>query len=337
MTVIEPAPRPASRTAPPHPPFDRQLAGPLKEILNSLPTPLTRELIPARRDVARRNRLSDEQIRRGGAFTVTERTVPGPPGAPDVSLLICRPTARSAGAYPVLYNTHGGGMVGGHNRTTELAGELSRAEPLGMAVVAVEYRLAPEHPDPAPVEDCYAGLLWTAEHAAELGLDPERIVVSGNSAGGGLAAAMALLARDRHGPRLLGQMLQCPMLDDTCDTPSAYQMERVGLWDRVSNLTGWDALLGERRGTGAVSCYAAPARAADLCGLAPAFLDVGSVESLRDEAVSYASRIWQCGGEAELHVWSGAFHSFDEWVPEAIVSRSAQAARIDWLRRLLTS
>jgi acetyl esterase/lipase len=330
MTITEPS---ALRSVP-HPPFDPELDGPLREILRTLPTPLTPDLIPARRAVARRNRLSDEDIRRGGAFTVTERTVPGPPGAPDISLLICRPTG-SPGPYPVLYNTHGGGMVGGHNRTTELAGELSRAEPLGMAVVAVEYRLAPEHPDPAPVEDCYAGLLWTAEHAAELGLDPERIVVSGNSAGGGLAAAMALLARDRGGPRLLGQMLQCPMLDDTCDTPSAYQMERVGLWDRVSNLTGWDALLGERRGTDAVSCYAAPARAADLRGLAPAFIDVGSVESLRDEAVTYAGRLWGCGAEAELHVWSGAFHSFDEWVPEAVVSRSAQAARIDWLRRLL--
>jgi len=331
MTTTEPA---ALRSVP-HPPFDRQLAGPLDEILRTLPTPLTPELIPARREVARRNRLSDEDIRRGGTFTVTERTVPGPPGAPDISLLVCTPT-DSPGPHPVLYNTHGGGMVGGHNRTTELAGELSRAERLGMAVVAVEYRLAPEAPDPAPVEDCYAGLLWISEHATELGLDPQRIVVSGNSAGGGLAAAMALLARDRGGPRLLGQMLQCPMLDDTCDTPSAYQMERVGLWDRVSNLTGWNALLGERRGTDAVSCYAAPARATDLRGLAPVFIDVGSVESLRDEAVTYALRIWQCGGEAELHVWSGAFHSFDEWVPDAIISRSAQAARIDWLSRLLT-
>ena len=160
-------------------------------------------------------------------------------------------------------------------------------------------------------------------------------MVSGNSAGGGLADAMTLLARDRDGPRLLGQMLQCPMLDDTCDTPSAYQMERVGLWDRISNLTGWDALLGERRGTDAVSCYAAPARATDLRGLAPAFIDVGSVESLRDEAVAYASRIWQRGGEAELHMWSGVFHSFDEWRPDAIVSHSAQAARIDWLRCLI--
>lgn len=317
----------------PHPPFDRQLDGPLREILRTLPTPLTPELIPARREVALRNRLSDDDIRRGGAFTVIERTVPGPTGSPDISLLICRPTA-TPGPYPVLYNTHGGGMVGGHNRTTELAGELARAQELGMAVVAVEYRLAPENPYPAAVEDCYAGLRWTARNAARLNLDPDAIVVSGNSAGGGLAAAMALLARDRRGPELRGQMLQCPMLDDSCDTASAHQMERVGLWDRVSNLTGWDALLGERRGTPDVPVYAAPARESDLSGLAPAFIDVGSVESLRDEAVEYASRLWRCGGEAELHVWSGAFHSFDEWVPDAIVSRTAHTARVDWLRRV---
>jgi acetyl esterase/lipase len=226
-------------------------------------------------------------------------------------------------------------MVAGGTRTAELADELDRAEELGLAVVAVEYRLAPEHPHPTPIEDCYAGLRWVAEHGRDLGLDTGRMVVSGNSAGGCLAAALALVARDRGGPALLGQMLQCPMLDDRCDTPSAVQLERAGLWDGASNRAGWTALLGDRRGTDGVSCYAAPARAADLTGLPPAFLDVGSVESLRDDALRYAERLWRCGGEAELHVWSGAFHSFDEWVPDAVVSHTAKRARADWLRRLL--
>jgi acetyl esterase/lipase len=114
-------------------------------------------------------------------------------------------------------------------------------------------------------------------------------------------------------------------------------MDRVGLWDGSSNRAGWTALLGERRGTEDVPCAAAPARAADLSGLPPAFIDVGSVEALRDEAVAYATRIWQAGGTCELHVWSGAFHSFDEWVPQAEVARAACAARIQWLRRLLTA
>jgi acetyl esterase/lipase len=316
------------------PPFDPELAGPIRTILADLPSPLTIELIADRRARTMSGSLTDEQIRRGGAFEVLERVVARPDGGPGIPLLICRPTA-TPGPHPVIYNTHGGGMVAGNTRTAELAGELDRAQELRLAVVAVDYRLAPEHPDPAPVEDCYAGLTWVVDNAAGMGFDPDRIVISGNSAGGCLAAGVSLLARDRGGPRLLGQMLQCPMLDDRCDSPSQFQLEGVGLWDRLSDLAGWTALLGERRGTEDVSYYAAPARAPDLSGLPPAFIDVGSVEALRDEAVAFATRIWLAGGQAELHVWSGAFHSFDEWVPEAVVSRTARAARTDWLRRLL--
>src|SRR5262249_29292916 len=155
--------------------------------------------------------LSDDDIRRAGAFEFEERLVPGPAGEPPLRLIVCRPTA-TPGPYPAVYNTHGGGMVAGNHRTVELARELGRAEVAQAGAVAVDYRLAPENPDPAPVEDCYAGLVWLAAHAAELRIDPRRIVVSGNSAGGGLAAGTALLARDRGGPALLGQMLQCPML-----------------------------------------------------------------------------------------------------------------------------
>ncbi|UNO39188.1 alpha/beta hydrolase [Streptomyces sp. MST-110588] len=318
----------------PPPPLDRELAEPLRAILAGLPGPLTLELVADRRARTAAGSLSDDAIRRGGAFELEERVVPGAAGSPGLPLLICRPTA-TPGPHPVIYNTHGGGMVAGGPRTAELSGELDRAQELQLAVVAVDYRLAPEHPDPAPVEDCYAGLRWVAAHAAGLGLDGERIVISGNSAGGCLAAGVSLLARDRGGPRLLGQMLQCPMLDDRCETPSMAQMARVGMWDGLSNRAGWTALLGDRRGTGEVSCYTAPGRATDLAGLPPAFIDVGSVEALRDEAIAFATRIWQAGGEAELHVWSGAFHSFDEWVPQAVVSRGAQRARADWLRRLL--
>lgn len=332
MTETITAP-PEWKPAPP-PPVDRQLRERLREILEDLPTPLTADLIPERRRRTAAGTLSDEDIRRGGAFELEERLVPGPAGAPDVPVIICRPTA-SPPPYPVVYNTHGGGMVHGNNRTIELACELDRAEVLQLAVAAVEYRLAPEHPDPAPVEDCYAGLVWLAENGSEVGLDPERIVVSGCSAGGGLAAGTALLVRDRGGPKLIGQMLQAPMLDDRCNTPSMAQLKDAALWDGLSNLAGWSALLGERRGTEEVSCYAAPARATDLSGLPPLHLDLGSVEAVRDEAVDYATRIWQAGGEAELHVWGGAFHSFDEWVPDAIVSRAANETRIAFMRRLL--
>lgn len=214
---------------------------------------------------------------------------------------------------------------------------LDWAEELGLAVISVEYRLAPETPHPGQIEDVYAGLVWTAAHASDLGVDPARIVVAGGSAGGGLTAALALLARDRGGPAILGQMPLYPMLDDRNDTVSARQLVGRGVWDRTANDTGWTALLGESRGGPEVSPYAAPARASDLSGLPPVFIDVGSAETFRDEAVAYATRIWAAGGVAELHVWPGAFHGFDLLAPWAQVSQEARAARVRWLRRLLAS
>jgi acetyl esterase/lipase len=225
-------------------------------------------------------------------------------------------------------------MVAGDHRMG-LADALDWAEEFGLAVVSVGYRLAPETRHPGPVEDCYAGLVWTAEHAGELGIDPDRIVIAGVSAGGGLAAAVSLLARDREGPALLGQMLLCPMLDDRNESVSARQMAGLGVWDRTANETGWTALLGAARGGPDVSPYAAPARARDLSRLPPAFIDVGSAETFRDEDVAYASTIWAGGGRAELHVWPGGFHRFDSLVPDAAISRAAKAARLNWLRRLL--
>jgi acetyl esterase/lipase len=233
-----------------------------------------------------------------------------------------------------LYYIHGGGMIIGDNRSG-LPAALNHAEELQLAVVSVDYRLAPETPHPGPVEDCYAGLSWTVAHADELGIDPARVIVGGGSAGGGLSAAVALLARDRGGPALAGQLLICPMLDDRNDTPSARQMAGLGVWDRAANDVGWTALLGAARGGPGVSPYAAPARAADLSGLPPAFIDVGSAETFRDEDVAYATRIWQAGGSAELHVWPGGFHGFAGIVPRAALSRAAVAAQRGWLRRLL--
>ncbi|GDY50791.1 hypothetical protein SVIO_014140 [Streptomyces violaceusniger] len=277
--------------------------------------------------------VTNEALERDGRFRVEERSVPGPAGAPDVSLLICR-LADAATAVPVLYHIHGGGMTVGDNRTG-LPEMLDLAQELGLSVVSVEYRLAPGTQHPGPVEDCYAGLAWTAEHAAELGIDPGRVIVVGGSAGGGLAAAVALMSRDRGGPALFGQLLMCPMLDDRNDTPSALQMAGVGVWDRAANEAGWTALLGAARGTDDVSPYAAPARATDLSGLPPAFIDVGAAETFRDEDVDYAGRIWRAGGQAELHVWPGAFHGFSGMAPRAAVSGDAREARLRWLRRLL--
>jgi acetyl esterase/lipase len=318
----------------PPPAFDSELAKHLVKIFEKIPASLTKELIPRSRELTRLSSMSDKEICRGGAFKFQEISVNGPPNAPNISLIICQPTA-TPGPHPVIYHIHGGGMVAGSNRSEELKRELNRAEELQLGVVAVNYRLAPEHPDPAPIEDCYAGLLWLYNNAHLLNFVQHKIMTSGNSAGGGLTAGLTLLARYRNGPHILAQMLQCPMLDDRCNTISSQQMKFTGLWNTVSNLTGWDALLGSRRGGTNVSSFAAPAREEDLSGLPPTFIDVGSVESLRDEAVTYASRIWKTGGNAELHVWGGAFHSFDQWVPEAIISKSADKVRVEWIRRIL--
>ena len=186
---------------------------------------------------------------------------------------------------------------------------------------------------PTPSEDCYAGLLWTVEHAEELGIDPRRLLVAGVSAGGGLAASLALMSRDRGGPALLGQLLICPMLDDRDDTESTRQFES-GPWNRSNNRVAWSALLGHDGAGPNTSAYAAPARAADLSGLPPTYLEVGSAEVFRDENVEYASRLWAAGVATELHVWAGGFHCFWQ-IEHAAVSQAATSARDDWLGRLL--
>jgi len=312
----------------PPPPYDPEFA-PVLARLAQMP-PLTAETIPLMR-TARPAPPTDGDLARGGIFAVEERHVPGPAGAPDIALVICRPTAAQQPTAAVYY-IHGGAMVLGDARS-ELGWVLDAAEQLGLTVLSVEYRLAPETPHPGPVEDCYAGLTWTAEHAEELGIDPARLVVAGGSAGGGLAAAVALMARDRGGPALAGQLLNCPLLDDHNDSLSSHQT--VGSpFDRTASDTGWTALLGDGRGGPDVSPYAAPARATDLSSLPPTYIDVGSVETLRDEDVQYAMRIWAAGGQAELHVWPGGFHGFDLMAPQAQLSQDAKAARIRWLRRL---
>ena len=245
---------------------------------------------------------------------------------------------RRAGSKPpgsaALY-LHGGGMILGLGELGALYDAAVRhyVAASGVPVLVVDYRIAPEHPHPAPVEDCYAALLWLAEHTGELQIDPARVAVMGDSAGGGLAAAVCLLARDRYGPPIAQQLLVYPMLDDRTPKPPS-DLEPCLTWSFDDNRTGWAALLGPGAGGKEVSVYAAPARAVDLSGLPPAYLDVGDLDIFRDEDIDYARRLVTAGVPTELHVHPGCPHAFEWLAPHADVSRRVLADRVRRLRGL---
>jgi len=323
---VTPAAGPVGETVV-RPPFDPAVAHALATRPDDVVTTLAPDGIAGLRARAVPPDLAD--VAAAAGRTLTWHAAPGPAG--DVRVALLRPPATGAPA-PVLLHLHGGGLVVG--TVSDDVAAAAQAGP-GWAVASVDYRLAPEHPYPAAVEDAYAALGWLAAQSAGLGLDPARVVVTGVSAGGGLAAALALLARDRGGPALAGQLLVCPMLDDRDDSASGHQMAGVGTWDRTANATAWAAYLGAAAGGPATPAYAAAARADRLDGLPPAYVDVGSAETFRDECVQYAARLWSHGGDAELHVWPGGCHGFDGLVPDAPVARDARHARARWLARLL--
>lgn len=255
--------------------------------------------------------------------------VPGPGGAPDLRLRIYRP-ANAESASAAVYVIHGGGMVTGSIETEELVA-MRLCERLGCQVASVEYRLAPEHPFPAPQEDCYAGLAWLSGQAEELGIAADRIALFGVSAGAGLAASTALMARDRGGPELAFQLLGCPMLDDRGETPSSHEIVDLKVWDREANLEGWSCLLGDA--DPATARYASPARCVDLRGLPPTYVDVGELDGFRDEAIEYAARLLRAGIPTELFVYPGGVHGSQFFAPESrlgkeIVNRQIGALEV---------
>jgi acetyl esterase/lipase len=183
------------------------------------------------------------------------------------------------------------------------------------------------------VEYCYAGIKWISENTKELGIDARRIMIGGTSAGGGLAAGTALLCRDNKGPALFAMCLKCPMIDDRELTLSRRQFAENKTWNQQNNTYGWDSYLGKQRQGSDVSIYAAPGRAEDLSGLPETFLDAGSSELFRDDAVAFASKLWASGVQAELHIWPGAYHGSESAAPEAAVSRIAKETRMAWMVR----
>lgn len=260
-------------------------------------------------------------------------TISGSETVPDLRVFCYRPVKASA-PLPAILHIHGGGYVVATPETMEVQNR-QIVEALDCAIFSVDYRLAPEVQHPGPVEDCYVALCWLHANAEALNVDRARIGVMGESAGGGLAAGLALLARDRGGPELAFQHLVYPMIDDrTCvmDNPHPYAGEF--LWTRENNIFGWASLLGTAPGGPDISPYAAAARAEDLTGLPPTFISTGAIDLFLEENMIYAQRLSRAGVAVELHVYPGAYHGF-QLAAETRVASAAIRISLDALRRAL--
>jgi acetyl esterase/lipase len=292
--------------------------------------------LPALRDAARRAEqpLLDAMPDVPGVASV-DHLVPGRDGDPDVRVRVYQRVDRAPGAAAMLW-IHGGGMVFGSVEGDDFMCR-TWASKLGCVIASVDYRLAPEHQYPAHVDDCYAALLWLARSARSLDIDPARVAIGGASAGGGLAAGTALLARDRGEVALCFQLLVFPMLDDRGLTSSSQGPGCDKVWNGAANRDAWAAYLGERAGGDDVPVYAAPARASveQLRDLPPAYIDVGELDPFRDEDIAYAARLLEAGVPCELHVTPGVYHASESRILGAASSRRIRGYRSDALRRVL--
>lgn len=273
---------------------------------------LTAEALPAVRATPA------PEIEIPATVAVSEHHAPGPEGGPDVRVIVTRPVDQQD-VRPVLVWIHGGGYVLGTADSDQLL-MAQIVEQVGCVCVSIDYRLAPETPHPGPIEDCYAALRWVHRTAVDLRIDPSRIAIGGESAGGGLAAALAILARDRGEVPLVFQALVYPMLDDRSVTDERDPATGSYVWTRGSNRFGWTSLLGKDPGSADVSPYAAAARVEDAADLPPALITVGSLDLFREEDIAYADTLLRAGVPATLHVFAGAYHGFMH-VPSSITRR----------------
>jgi acetyl esterase/lipase len=260
-------------------------------------------------------------------------TIPGPDGNAIESHVV---RARGAtGVLPGIVNLHGGGFAYGElDGPSPMARDACAAA--GAVVVSPHYRLAPEHRFPAGVEDCYTVVRWVHDHAAQLGIDPDRIAVAGASAGACLTAAVCLMSRDRGGPPIAFQVLLIPVLDDRGHSPSRRQMTDPRIINGPAIGHTWDTYLGLDRHAAATSPYAAPARASDLSGLPPAYLLSCGLDPLRDEGLDYAARLAQADVPVTLHHVPGAWHFFEAYAPDTDLARATTTHWLAALRDALT-
>lgn len=251
------------------------------------------------------------------SLSLTDEIIVGPDSNP-LPIRIYREKSIDE-TLPVLLWIHGGGYIlGSIDDNDDLC--MRFVKEAQCVVVSVDYRLAPEHPYPAPIEDCYAALKWIADHAEALNIDPNRIGVAGASAGGGLTAALTLLARDRQYPSICFQMPLYPMIDDQNNTPSTNEIIEGFVWNQKTNEAGWKMYLGELYDTEKIPAYAAPARAEDYRHLPYTYTCVGQLDPFRDETLTYVTKLAQAGVDVEFHLYPGAYHGFEAINPTADVS-----------------
>jgi len=315
------------------PPMDPELRAALEKVSFPAISHATPEVIKMMRAAtATPASFLDDQKARG--ISHREVRIPSNDGSNrDIVLSILQLTSESTKPRPCFYWIHGGGLHWGDRlHTLEFPTDVILA--CDAICISVEYGLAPEHSFSTAVEDCYTGLKWTSEHTQGLGIDSKRLMVGGTSAGGGLAASMVLLCRDRQGPAVCAQCLICPAIDDRLATVSSQQyVESSDFLPRRVFEDIWKSSL-RNNSEDSKAVIRVPGRAEDLSQLPTTYLDVGSAELLRDETVAFASRLWENGVQAELHVWAGGFHGFDIFLPDAAVSQASRKTKVAWVKRI---
>lgn len=280
-----------------------------------------------------RGLLSNPPLETSKYVKITHRMISNAVG--EMLVKIYEPIGRNHDKLPAMLWIHGGGYIMGHPNMDDVLCERF-VQAANCIVVSVDYRLSPEHPYPAAIEDCYACLVWMTNEAKMLGIDVNRVAIAGASGGGGLTAALALMARDKGGPSIIFQMPLYPMLDNCNTTPSSYEItENHATWNRTNNITAWNMYLGEKKEDNELSPYAVPSRADNLVGLPPMYTCVGQLDLFRDETIHYVTQLAQAGVDVEFHLYPGCFHCFEVFVPEPEVSQRASQNYLDAMARAL--
>jgi acetyl esterase/lipase len=303
----------------------------LKELLPMLESNIKFDL---NKDLEMVRNLKLPSIEKSHNVLTTTRMIKGTES--ELLVKVYEPKSRQNEKLPAVFWIHGGGYVMGHPDGDDALCECF-TEKIKCVVVSIDYRLAPEHKYPAAIEDCYAGLKWTVSKAEELKIDTSRITIAGASAGGGLAAALALMVRDRGEIKVAFQAPLYPMLDDRNETPSSYEINEKNLpkaWNREANEIAWKMYLGSNA-SGEVPYYAAPARAKDLTGLPPAYIFIGQLDPFRDETLEYVTRLAQAGVPVEFHLYPGCFHGFDSIFNNTEIGRQARSEYINVISKAL--